>query len=187
VTADSFSSTRTTQKIMHQVAHDFDFIFPQTKMNSDSMDDIDKTLADLTDLLKRKQSLLHEREQELEKKSAALERDKSFLIDKSPCDVLHLNIGGTVIAVLRRTLTSVEDSMLASRFSGRWDDMLEKDRGGNFFIDQPIELFLPMCNYLRAKSCETPLGPPVKSPHLTCYDQRQDFYRMVEYFGMTLG
>lgn len=153
-----------------------------------NIEDIDKTLADLTDLLKKKQISLQKREQELEKKTAALEKDRSsLLMDKSPCDVLHLNVGGTIIAVLRRTLTSVEDSMLASRFSGRWDDMLEKDRDGNFFIDQPIELFLPMVNYLRAKSCETPLGPPVKSPQLKSYDERQDFYRMTEYFGMTLG
>eukprot|EP00804_Cyclotella_cryptica_P017591 CCRYP_006737-RA/>CCRYP_006737-RA protein AED:0.10 eAED:0.10 QI:339/1/1/1/1/1/5/753/337 len=155
---------------------------------SSRSDDIDQTLADLTELLKRKQQILQEREQELEKRSAALERDKShFLLDKSPSDVLHLNVGGTCIAVLRRTLTSVEQSMLASRFSGRWDESLEKDRDGNFFIDQPIELFLPMVNYLRAKACETPLGPPVRSPHLKDYEARQDFYRMVEYFGMTLG
>jgi hypothetical protein len=146
---------------------------------SSSIDDIDKTLAGLADLLKKKQLALAEKEHELERKSAALERDKSsFLMDKSPSDVLHLNVGGTCIAVLRRTLTSVEDSMLASRFSGRWDDSLEKDRDGNFFIDQPIELFLPMVNYLRAKTCVTPLGPPVKSPHLSSYEERQDFYRM---------
>jgi hypothetical protein len=43
------------------------------------------------------------------------------------------------IDVLCRTLTSVEGSMLAAKFSGRWDDSLEKDADGNFFIDQPIE------------------------------------------------
>ena len=51
-------------------------------------------------------------------------------------EVLHLNVGGDLTAVLRRTLTSVEGSMLASRFSGRWDNSLERDRDGNFFIDQ---------------------------------------------------
>ena len=151
-------------------------------------EDIDKTLADLTDLLKRKQLALQERENEVEKRAASLEKESHFLANKSPSDVLHLNIGGTCIAVLRSTLTSVEDSMLASKFSGRWDDSLEKDRDDNFFIDQPIELFLPMVNYLRATKCEIPSGPPVKSPHdFKSYDQRQDFYRMCEYFGMTLG
>lgn len=157
-------------------------------MSSNSTEDIDKALADLNGLLKKRQLDLQQRERELDKKTAALKKDcSSFLMDKSPSDVLHLNVGGALIAVLRRTLTSVEDSMLSSRFSGRWDDMLEKDRDGNFFIDQPVELFLPMVNYLRAKSCETPLSHPVKSPQLKSYDDRQDFYRMVEYFGMTLG
>lgn len=102
-----------------------------------------------------------------------------------PCDVLHLNVGGHVTAVLRRTLTSVEGSMLASRFSGRWDDSIEKDRDGNFFIDQPYELFEPMINYLRAKACETALAPPVTSPEFHSEEKRRDFVRMVEYFGIS--
>ena len=77
--------------------------------------------------------------------------------------------------------------MLASRFSGRWDDSLEKDRNGNFFIDQPIALFQPMIDYLRAKACQTALAPPVTSPEFESEAQRRNFVRMVEYFGMTPG
>jgi hypothetical protein len=77
--------------------------------------------------------------------------------------------------------------MLASRFSGRWDDSLEKDKSGNFFIDQPIHLFQPMIDYLRARNSETPLGPPVTSPEFETETQRRNFVRMVEYFGMTPG
>ena len=36
----------------------------------------------------------------------------------SETDVLRLNVGGTCMDVLRRTLTSVEDSLLAVQFSG---------------------------------------------------------------------
>ncbi len=64
---------------------------------------------------------------------------------------------------------------------------MERDKNGNLFIDQPINLFEPMINYLRAKANETPLGPPVKSPHLKEYEARMDFYRMVEFYGMSLG
>ena len=113
-------------------------------------------------------------------------RQRSSSIER-PSDVLHLNVGGTLTAVLRRTLTAIEGSMLASRFSGRWDDSLEKDKDGNFFIDQPIELFLPMIDYLRAKSCETTLAPPVTSPEFDNSRRLKDFVRMVEYFGMTPG
>mmetsp|Transcript_18233 Transcript_18233/g.32929 ORF Transcript_18233/g.32929 Transcript_18233/m.32929 type:complete len:346 (+) Transcript_18233:63-1100(+) len=157
--------------------------------DDDDATSLDETLANLTLVLKKKQQVLEEREEAVAKATAALNRDRSEVFgDKSDSDVLHLNVGGdTTMAVLRRTLTSVEGSMLASRFSGRWDESLEKDRNGNFFIDQPMELFKPMINYLRAKACEMPLGPPVKSPHPKDYEMRQDFYRLVEYFGMTAG
>jgi len=160
-----------------------------TSSSPDSPLSLDETLQNLTLALKKKQQELERREQDLQRALLSLHRDRAELGfgDRSSSDVLHLNVGGTNICVLRRTLTLVEGSMLASRFSGRWDDGLEKDRDGNFFIDQPIELVLPMVNYLRAKACDTPLGPPLKSPHLKDYEMRQEFYRMVEYFGMTGG
>ena len=147
--------------------------------SNNGMLSLDETLANLTLAMKKKQSELEEREAALEKAAATLKRDRSQVFgDKADSDVLQLNIGGDKLAVLRRTLTSVEGSMLASRFSGRWDESLEKDSDGNFFLDLDLELFKPMINYLRAKTCETPLAPPVKSPHLKDYDTRQDFYRL---------
>ena len=155
---------------------------------NDDAASLDETLANLTLVLKKKQANLEERELALERALATLQRDKTEMFgDKSDSDVLHLNVGGDCLAVLRRTLTSVEGSMLASRFSGRWDESLEKDDAGRFFLNQPIELFRPMINFLRAKACETPLGPPVKSPHPKDYELRQDFYRMVDFYGMTPG
>lgn len=59
----------------------------------------------------------------------------------SPNDVLHLNIGGTKATTLRKTLTSIQDSVLAIKFSGRWDAGMEKDNEGNFLIDQEYFLF----------------------------------------------
>jgi hypothetical protein len=90
------------------------------------------------------------------------------------------------IDVLRRTLTQVEGSMLASKFSGRWDDRLEKDADGNIFIDQPEELFIPLVNYLRAKQIETPLAMKARPPSFE-YQKKSDFRRVVEYYGLTLA
>ena len=47
--------------------------------------------------------------------------------DSSDVLLLRLNVGGTKMEVVRRALTILEDSRLASRFSGRWDDSIEKD------------------------------------------------------------
>jgi hypothetical protein len=91
------------------------------------------------------------------------------------------------IDVLRKTLTQVEGSMLASRFSGRWDDSLEKDADGNFFIDQPEKLFILLIDFLRAKQIETPLAKHTDPPYFECEKETDDFNRMVEYYGLTLA
>jgi hypothetical protein len=109
-----------------------------------------------------------------------------------PCgkDVLHLNVGGSKqIAVLRSTLTFVEGSMLAARFSGRWDDGLEKDRDGNVFIDQPPDLFIPMIDFLQCKTKETLQHLNVSFPTVDdfggSFDRFKKFANMVEFYGMT--
>jgi len=109
--------------------------------------------------------------------------------DRIPSDVLSLNVGGTLVSVLRKTITAVPGSMLATRFSGRWDDNSEKDSNGNFFIDQPFELFGPIIDYLRKKRCHTAFAPPLKSPEAKHFggdhDKYLDFLRVVEYYGMS--
>jgi hypothetical protein len=111
---------------------------------------------------------------------------------KDPCgtDVLHLNVGGSKqIAVLRSTLTFVEGSMLAARFSGRWDDGLEKDRDGTVFIDQPADLFMPMIDFLQCKTKETQKHLSVSFPSVDdfggSFDRFKKFANMVEYYGLT--
>ncbi|GFH53166.1 hypothetical protein CTEN210_09642 [Chaetoceros tenuissimus] len=108
--------------------------------------------------------------------------------DIKPIDVLHLNIGGKRLDVLRRTLCSIESSMLASRFSGRWDDSL-KDEKGHFFINEEYTLFKAMVDYLRKKETETDLYP-AKPPDDLVFSKfdggftKHDFYRMLDYYGM---
>jgi hypothetical protein len=137
-----------------------------------------------------RQKDLDEQEKELEERKEALEREKrEFGVgDYTSSDVIPLNVSGHITATLRRTLTMLEGSMLASRFSGRWDDSLEKDREGNFFIDQPYELFGPLLDNLRAQQAVTPLSYGVISPSRDDFKSSKaynDFKRMVEYYGMT--
>jgi len=148
-------------------------------------DDLKKTLENLHKLLQEREEALDDREKELKRLKKSLEED--YPTAGSPGDVLSLNVGGTRIDVLRKTITQIEGSMLASRFSGRWDDGLDKDKDGNFFIDQPIRLFRPMMNYLRAKSSETAFSLPAKAPVFADNEEKIDFDRMVDYYGMTQG
>jgi len=148
------------------------------------MEALDAALKQAADVVRKREAALDEREGELKRLKKTLDEKHPNLGE--PSDVIPLNVGGTCISVLRRTLTQIEGSMLATKFSGRWDDSLEKDKDGRFFIDQPIALFLPLIDYLRDRACETPLSG---HPDLLLEDNTSTkrFNRMVEYYGMTLG
>lgn len=128
-------------------------------------------------------TLLENREEDLLKREAKLEEERKIFESErfdtygttKPSDVIHLNIGGRTMSVLRRTLTSVPGSMLASRFSGRWDDSLEKDENGHYFIDQSYDLFEPMINYLRNRSNNGIELYPLNSPYFSDDEKRSDF------------
>jgi BTB/POZ domain len=104
-------------------------------------------------------------------------------------DVLHLNVSGKLVAVLRSTLTCLEGSMLAARFSGRWDDGLEKDRDGNIFINQPPDLFVTMIDFLQRMGNSIPVSEATAFPTVKDFggsdDRFEAFADMVEYYGMT--
>lgn len=141
-------------------------------------------LSALIEVLSDREKDLDERETKLRKDQEALDiATVAVYGETNPSDVLHLNIGGTKTTVLRRTLTSVPGSMLASKFSGRWDDSIEKDSDGDIFIDQDFSLFQTMLNYLRNRANGIEKYP-MKSPKLD-EENARDFYRMVEYYGMT--
>ena len=150
-------------------------------------------LSALTEALALREKDLDERETQLQKERQELDNDRfASYGTTSPIDVLHLNVGGVKTSVLRRTLTSVPESMLASRFSGRWDESIEKDENGHFFIDQEYSLFRHMLDYLRNKANggDGDEKYPVNSPDIVNENGKFDkdhFYRMLEYYGMTDG
>jgi hypothetical protein len=105
-----------------------------------------------------------------------------------PNDLLHIGARGKYIPVRRRTLTMVEGSVLASMFSGRWDEGLQKDIHGYIFVDYPIELFRVLVDYLHAKSIEISgleKVPLTKQAFGGDTDLFRDYLRMVEAYGLT--
>jgi hypothetical protein len=137
-------------------------------------------------------ALLRERQHDLERRERALkiaeetfeeEREKTLFGNTSPTDVLELNVGGTLCTALRRTLCQMEGSMLASRFSGRWDESLEKDAAGRFVIDQSFEFFGPLLQYLRDMSNESQAFPKVRPPFFKDESKQHSFQRMLDYYG----
>ena len=151
--------------------------------------------------LEERERALEQREEALRKALEGVEHEKRLMAGCTPGDVLRLNIGGTKCHASRKTLCIYEKSLLAARFSGRWDDSIDKDEDGCFFIDHPPELFMPLLNYLRAKAIEMPRDQfTIPRPSLrsalekdSAHDMIQlenkvllaDFKRMVEYYGLT--
>lgn len=113
---------------------------------------------DLTGSLRSFQQLLDDKHKELEDREAQIHKQERLFHEQHPQsgssnDVIALNVGGrTGITTLRRTLTLCEDSMLAVKFCGRWDDSLERDREGNIFLDQDPDAFEQLLSILRIQS-----------------------------------
>jgi hypothetical protein len=146
---------------------------------------LNQSFQQVTQYLRQRERELEDRERELEHREKALQLENPF---KGTCsDVLRLSVTGTRMDLLRRTLTAVEGSLLAAQFSGRWDDNLPVDKDGRILINQPHELFKPMIDFLLDKECETPLTGKAVSPHFDDARMKMRFYRMVEYYQMTLG
>jgi len=128
------------------------------------------------DLDSAKAELAAERE-EFEKEKRRMSDGKSYR------DVLVLNLGGEkTVSVQRGTLCAVPNSMLASSFSGRWDDSLARTDGGAFLIDFDPDLFLPLLCNLRMKRIADH-DNPVEEPEVN-KKRLPEFKRMLSHYGL---
>jgi hypothetical protein len=140
----------------------------------------------ITDVVSHLQNLLLTKEKELKEREADFDRRVKTFESTHPSiggdnDVIQLNVGGrTNTAVLRSTLTQFEDSMLAAKFSGRWDDSMEKDRDGNIFIDQDPDSFMILITYLRMR-----MNNQLKEiPNTHRPEPTYQFCSMLEYYNL---
>ena len=107
------------------------------------------------------------------------EKQRMKAADVSDDDIIHLNVGGQKFTSTRSTLCQVEGSLLATMFSGRWEDGLKRDEDGAVFLDYNPQYFGYILDYLRAKKIATPENPaPLpKVPQ----DHERNFSNLVEY------
>jgi len=145
-------------------------------------------ILQIQEILDAQHKTLYDRKKVLDEQEEAFQKkvrlfEESYPQSGKETDVLHLNIGGsTYVAVLRRVLTQFEDSMLASMFSGRWDDSLPKDKDGNFFLDHDPEVFMCLLKYLRMLDQKRGSNVYVPIPGDSC-----EVGGLLEYYGLTLS
>ena len=111
------------------------------------------------------------------------EKQRMKAVEVSDNDIIELNVGGHKLTTKRSTLCQVEGSLLASMFSGRWEDSLERDKDGAIFFDFNPQYFLVILEYLRAKKIATPAHP---APLLkVAEDQAESFNNLLGYLGLS--
>ena len=118
---------------------------------------------------------------EIAEYNADKERMKALTVNNN--DIIHLNIGGQKLTTKRSTLCQVENSLLATMFSGRWEESLERDQDGAVFLDYNPQYFLLILDYLRAKTIAKP-GKPVPLPKVA-NDQLKRFNNLLQYLGLS--
>jgi hypothetical protein len=104
-------------------------------------------------------------------------------LDVSDDDLIDLNIGGQKLTTTRSTLCQVEGSLLASMFSGRWEDGMKRDKDGAVFFDFNFQYFVLILDYLRARKIMSPDNPPPFP--IVPKDQLKTFTTLVEYLGLS--
>ena len=111
------------------------------------------------------------------------EKQRMKAIEVSDNDIIHLNVGGHKLTTKRSTLCQVEGSLLASMFSGRWEDSFEHDQDGAIFFDFNPQYFVVILDYLRAKKIATPENPaPLPK---VAEDQAKNLNNLLEYLGLS--
>ncbi len=111
------------------------------------------------------------------------EKQKMKAFDVSDDDIIRLNVGGEKFTTTRSTLCQVEDSLLATMFSGRWEDGVKRDEDGAVFFDFNPQYFGYILEYLRTRKIATPedLAEMPKVPR----DQAKNFNTFVQYLGLS--
>ncbi len=76
-------------------------------------------------------------------------------VEASDDDIIYLNVGSQKLATTRSTLCQVEGSFIASMFNGHWDSNHKRDQDGTVFLDYNPQYFVPILNFLQAKTFAT--------------------------------
>ena len=111
------------------------------------------------------------------------EKQRMKAVDVSDDDIILLNVGGQKFTSTRSTLCQVEGSLLATMFSGRWEDSVKRDQDGAVFFDVNPQYFGYILDYLRAKKIATPENP-APLPEVR-QNQEKNFSNLVEYLGLS--
>ncbi|KAL0045627.1 hypothetical protein WJX82_000147 [Trebouxia sp. C0006] len=134
------------------------------------------------------QAVVDQRAELLDQQAEALAQEKQRMSAAGIAnnDVLDLNVGGVFFSVKRATLTQVEGSHLASMFSGRWEDCLDRDSTGRVFLAFDPYSFQQILTMLRCRLFDIAnSAAPYKA--IITPDKLHAYKCLVDYLGLEGG
>ena len=123
--------------------------------DDDDLDTVFKEFREKFAELKKDQKQL-----EIEREKFRNEKELNQAIYES--DVIHLNVGGEMIATTRQTLISLPKSLFSILFNGRWEQRLHHDDHENILLDFNPIVFRHLLDQLQlneGKSISPPSDP----------------------------
>ena len=126
-----------------------------------------------------------QQQQAVDAARARLEEEKAAMarVCAQAGDVIELNVSGEIMAAQRSTLCLVEESMLASMFSGRWEDRLPKDQQGRVFLDWNAYATRKVLDFLRLLKMGVPGAEEPPLPKVAP-DMEVEFTALVKYLNL---
>jgi len=157
------------------------------KSNSCHLDKVEQSYESLVSAFNESLKELNQQREALQQERMQFEKEKLQMckVAVREDDVISLNVGGKLMDCKRSTLCQVEGSLLASMFSGLWEEQLERDKQGRFFLEFNPNCFCKVLDWLRSKRIESPDRPaplPVIAKDLTA-----EYHSLVSYLGLADG
>lgn len=117
----------------------------------------------------------------IETEKQAWEEEKAAIGTMAPklMDVVSLNVGGRLHSIKRATLCQRKRSLLASMFSGRWEDSLERDENNRIFLEIDPDCFELIVKWLRLLR----IDPDTEFPHIPS-NLETDMQKWIDYLGL---
>ncbi|KAL0055218.1 hypothetical protein WJX82_008914 [Trebouxia sp. C0006] len=143
-------------------------------------------LQELTDVFKTREKQLKQAEAALDNRVKHFEDENKQMttVQVADNDIIDIiNIGGTIVSTKRSTLTQAKGSSLAARFSGRWEQCLDRDAQGRVFLDFDPFCFQIVLTYLRARCMDNTLGRMTPSPAVTS-EKEHEYQGLIKYLGL---
>ena len=122
-------------------------------------DDISTGIEDFFKQMRQTYGELKKDKKQLEIDREKFNSEKELNRNIYESDVIHLNVGGEILATTRQTLISLKKSLFSILFNGRWEQRLHHDDQENIFLDFNPIVFRHLLDQLQLNEGKT-ISPP---------------------------